>query len=141
MTESVLNLLIVDDDDVTAESVARSLKRISAKHRIVEARDGIEALETLQGKSDRRLMKPYVILLDLNMPRMNGFEFLASLRADEQLRQSVVFVLTTSEAYTDRVRAYEEFIAGYMVKASVGPQFATLARLLTEYSQAVTLPE
>jgi len=141
MTESGLNLLIIDDDDVTAESVARSLKRIGAKYRIVEAKDGLEALDILCGKSDRRIAKPYVILLDLNMPRMNGFEFLGALRADERVRESVVFVLTTSEAYTDRVRAYDEYIAGYMLKSSVGPQFATLARLLSEYSQAVTLPE
>jgi CheY-like chemotaxis protein len=141
MTESDFNLLIVDDDDVTAESVARSLKRVGAKYRIVEAKDGREALDILRGKLDRRIAKPFVILLDLNMPRMNGFEFLEALRGDEQLRESVVFVLTTSEAYTDRVNAYEGYIAGYMVKASVGPQFTKLARLLTEYSQAVTLPE
>jgi len=74
------------------------------------------------------------------MPRMNGFEFLQHLRADPNLHDEVVFVLTTSDADTDRTRAYHENIAGYMVKASVGPQFSKLAQLLQSYRSAVRLP-
>jgi CheY-like chemotaxis protein len=74
------------------------------------------------------------------MPLMNGFEFLAALRADPALRDTVVFVLTTSNAETDRARAYHENIAGYIVKSATGPQFSGLARFLTEYHRAVQLP-
>jgi CheY-like chemotaxis protein len=84
--------------------------------------------------------RPRVTLLDLNMPRMNGFEFLQHLRADPDLCDDVVFVLTTSDADTDRVRAYHEHIAGYMVKAAVGPQFSRLAQLLELYHRAIRLP-
>ncbi|WP_141289365.1 response regulator, partial [Ideonella azotifigens] len=80
------------------------------------------------------------VLLDLNMPRMDGFEFLQQLRADPALCDEVVFVLTTSDADADRVRAYHENVAGYMVKALVGPQFAKLAQLLVSYRLAVRLP-
>ena len=74
------------------------------------------------------------------MPRMNGFEFLTALRADRKLQDEVVFVLTTSDADEDRTHAYHEQIAGYMVKAAVGPQFAKLAGLLLAYRSAVSLP-
>ena len=74
------------------------------------------------------------------MPRMDGFEFLQALRSDPRLRDLVVFVLSTSEADADRTRAYHQNIAGYLVKSSVGPQFARLARMLLSYQSVVTLP-
>jgi CheY-like chemotaxis protein len=88
----------------------------------------------------RRVPRPRVILLDLNMPRMNGFEFLQALRADEALTDDIVFVLTTSDADTDRSRAYRQHVAGYMVKAEVGPQFSRLAQLLMDYQAGVRWP-
>ncbi len=86
------------------------------------------------------MSRPFIVLLDLNMPRMNGFEFLAAIRQDAQLRDSVIFVLTTSDSDADRSRAYQELIAGYMVKSAVGPQFSKLAGLLNEFSRVVKLP-
>ena len=84
--------------------------------------------------------RPRVVVLDLNKPRMDGFEFLKHLRADPLLRDDVVFVLTTSDTDNDRVRAYHENIAGYMVKAAIGPRFSRLANLLVSYQSAVNLP-
>jgi CheY-like chemotaxis protein len=81
------------------------------------------------------------VLLDLNMPRMNGFEFLRELRSDRELRRTVVFVLTTSDIQSDRMRAYEECIAGYIVKSRIGPQCSGLARFLTEYREMVLPPD
>jgi CheY-like chemotaxis protein len=141
MSKSFLNVLVVDDDDVAAESVMRSLKKADVECQVVVAQDGIDALEVLRGTSDRHIQRPFVILLDLNMPRMNGFEFLEALRAESKLRDSIVFVLTTSDADSDRSRAYHEFIAGYMVKSSVGPQFSKLSRLLSDYASAIKLPD
>jgi CheY-like chemotaxis protein len=136
-----VNILLVDDDDVAAESVVRSLRKHTVDFPVTLARDGIEALEILRNPlPDLRIEKPYIILLDLNMPRMDGFEFLQEIRGDKQLHDSIVFVLTTSDADTDRTRAYHENIAGYMVKSSVGPQFAKLAALLENYRSTVALP-
>lgn len=136
-----INILLVDDDDVAAESVVRSLQKHTVDFPVTLARDGIEALEILRKTHpDLSIEKPYIILLDLNMPRMNGFEFLQETRSDKQLRDSVIFVLTTSDFDSDRTRAYQESIAGYMVKSAVGPQFSKLAALLNDYRNIVALP-
>jgi CheY-like chemotaxis protein len=137
-----INILLVEDDDVAAEAVSRNLKKLSIDYPIIHANDGLEALEILLDKhSEKKITKPFLVLLDLNMPRMNGFEFLNTIRSDDKLKESVVFVLTTSDDDKDRSRAYHECIAGYMVKSSVGPQFAKLAALLESYKMAVTLPK
>jgi CheY-like chemotaxis protein len=131
----------VDDDDVGAESVIRSLRRSSAPINVLWVEDGLEALEVLRGQHPvLSIERPLVVLLDLNMPRMDGFEFLAALRHDPQLKDLVVFVLSTSASEADCMRAYHENIAGYLVKSAVGPQFAKLARMLISYQAAVTLP-
>ena len=136
------NILLVEDDDVAAEAVTRSLKKNGVTFPVVTAEDGMTALEILRGRHPtRKIAYPYIILLDLNMPRMNGFEFLQELRKDPQLSSAVVFVLTTSDAPSDRARAYRENIAGYMVKAAVGPQFSRLAKFLEEYRSTILLPE
>lgn len=137
-----ITILLVEDDDVAAEAVSRNLKKMSIDYPIVHANDGQEALDILLNKHpDKKIIRPFLVLLDLNMPRMNGFEFLNIIRNDKHLKDSVVFVLTTSDDDKDRSRAYHECIAGYMVKSSVGPQFAKLAALLESYKMAVTLPK
>ncbi len=139
--ECKVSILLVDDDDVAAESVVRSLRKHAMDFPVVLARDGLEALEILRGDhTDLIIERPYLVLLDLNMPRMDGFEFLHEVRNDNNLRDSIIFVLTTSDADSDRTRAYHENIAGYMVKSAVGPQFAKLASLLDNYRSTVSLP-
>lgn len=135
-------LLIVDDDDVAVEGVMRSLRKHGDfRCQTIAAGDGQEALEILRGQHpDKSVNRPYLVLLDLNMPRMDGFEFLEAVRGDEALRQAVIFVLTTSSRDADRARAYEANIAGYMVKSAVGPQFSRLAQFLGRYADAVKLP-
>jgi len=134
-------ILLVEDDDVAAESVVRSLQKHGCNYPVVWAEDGQQALDMLRDKDAAHVVpRPRVILLDLNMPRMNGFEFLQQLRADPVLRGDVVFILTTSTADSDRTRAYQECIAGYMVKSAVGPQFVKLVSLLNSYQNAVRLP-
>jgi CheY-like chemotaxis protein len=134
------SVLLVDDDDVAAEAVVRGLRKHSMHCPIVIAEDGSAALQILRGSHARTISKPYIVLLDLNMPRMNGIEFLRELRLDIALKGTVVFVLTTSGAEADRARAYDQNIAGYMVKSAVGPQFSGLARFLTEYRSTVLFP-
>jgi CheY-like chemotaxis protein len=140
MNNGSIDILVIDDDELTAEIVERRLRDTLLQHRVIAACDGQDALDVLKGKSDRRVRSPYIILLDLNMPRMNGFEFLEALRADAELRDSVVFVLSTSDADADRSRAYHELVAGYMVKSAVGPQFSKLAKLLKQYTETIWLP-
>ena len=136
-----VNILIVDDDDVSAEAIVRSLRKNALNFPITLARDGMEALQILRREhNDLTIEKPYLILLDLNMPRMNGFEFLQEIRSDNELHDSIIFVLTTSNAESDRTRAYHQNIAGYMVKSAVGPQFTKLANLLDNYRSAIILP-
>ena len=114
---------------------------VAATFPVVWAEDGAQALAALRGDDPSRpVPRPRVTLLDLNMPRMNGFEFLQALRADESLTDDIVFVLTTSDADTDRSRAYHQHVAGYMVKAAVGPQFSRLAQLLIDYQASVKWP-
>jgi CheY-like chemotaxis protein len=141
MRSRPVSLLLVEDDDVAAEAVIRGLKKHAVDWTVVPAEDGGVALQILrQSHAERRIENPYIVLLDLNMPGMSGFEFLRELRSDPVLRGTVVFVLTASDAPIDQARAYQEIIAGYMVKANIGPQFAGLARFLMEFRSAVHLP-
>jgi CheY-like chemotaxis protein len=135
------SLLLVDDDDVAAEAVVRGLHKHGVPCPIVIAEDGTVALQILRGgHPGRRIHGPRLVLLDLNMRGMNGFEFLRELRADAALHGTVVFVLTTSDADSDVERAYDLCIAGYLVKSALGPQLAGLARFLMEYGAAAVLP-
>jgi CheY-like chemotaxis protein len=143
MTDApAMNILLVEDDDVAAEAVLRGLRRHAPECHVTLAEDGLVALQILRGQHDtHRISKPHIVLLDLNMPRMNGFEFMKELRADSELRGTVVFVLTTSDIPAVRARAYQKFIAGYIVKSAVGPQCSGLARFVTQYREVVRLPE
>ncbi len=134
-------VLLVDDDDVDAEMVVRGFKKHGMTNPITIAENGQEALKTLRGEGGEPFAKPFLILLDINMPGMNGLEFLEELRADSRLRDSVVFVLTTSSAEKDRAQAYRKNVAGYIVKSDVGPSFAKAADLLACYCSTVTLPQ
>jgi CheY-like chemotaxis protein len=109
-------LLLVEDDLVERRAVARALgQRRSAEMRI--ARDGVEALDILRG--DERAERPWVILLDLNLPRMGGLELLAELRRDPALASAVVVVLSTSTREEDRSAAAAFGVAGYVVKSEL----------------------
>lgn len=144
MTNAILSsditVLLVDDDDVAIEGVLRGVRRQGLECKMETACDGLEALQILRGTHESKsITSPFLILLDLNMPRMDGFH-LEAVRADNQLRNSVIFVLTTSARDADRMRAYEENVAGYMMKSAVGPQFVKLMALLHSYAQSVVLP-
>jgi len=134
-------VLLVDDDDVATEGVLRSFRKHEVPSHTVTARDGHEALEILRGLHPyKSIHTPVIVLLDLNMPRMDGFQFLEEMRADPVLRRTVVFVLSTSARDQDRTRAYDEQVAGYMVKSAVGPQFALLADFMNQYARTQNLP-
>jgi CheY-like chemotaxis protein len=132
-----VSILLVDDDDVDAMGVLRALKRLKILNSVVRARDGVEALEMLRNGSVQR---PFVILLDINMPRMNGLEMLEAVRNDPLLSSSVVFMLTTSQDDQDRLNAYQQHVAGYIVKRHAGDGFLRVMEMLDRYWRVVELP-
>lgn len=136
-----LRLLLVEDDDIDAEGVERALRRAQISNPIERAIGGIEALARLRGTDGRPpLQRPYLILLDLNMPRMGGLTFLEELRADPVLSDSIVFVLTTSDADRDKAAAYSSHVAGYMLKSRVGRYFSNLLQWLDPYWTNIEFP-
>ncbi|OUS36204.1 two-component system response regulator [Rhodobacterales bacterium 56_14_T64] len=135
-----IRILLVEDDDVDAEMVIRGFRKSRIGNEITVAENGLQALKILRANGGDEFEKPYIVLLDLNMPRMNGFDFLDELRGDENLKDSIVFVLTTSKADVDRARSYEKNVAGYLVKSEVGPSFTKAVDLLRCYWTTVTLP-
>jgi len=138
---NLVTLLLVEDDEIDVMGIRRALDDLKIKNPVVVAYDGVEALDHLRGTNGReRISGPYIILLDLNMPRMNGIEFLDELRDDPRLHASVVFVLTTSAADEDRVNAYEHNIAGYIVKADPATSFRKAIELIDFYWTIVELP-
>lgn len=141
MSEQLVHVLLVDDDEIDVEAVQRAFAEFKITNPITVARDGVEALAMLRGESGYDpLPRPYVILLDLNMPRMDGLEFLRHLRSDPELSTSIVFVLTTSKSEEDMVAAYNLHVAGYFLKSLVGEQFFNLPRMMESYWRVVEFP-
>ncbi len=130
-------LFIVDDDDIDAIALERALRKLRLLNTVIRARDGREALELLRAG---KVSSPYMILLDLNMPRMNGLEFLESLRTDPLLTHAVVFVLTTSKSDEDLVAAYRQHVAGYVFKQHMDRDFLEVVGLIEHYWRLVELP-
>ena len=133
-----VTLLLVEDDDVDAINIERSFTKQRINNTIIRAHDGVEALELLR---DGTVNLPYIILLDLQMPRMSGLEFLKEIRKDEKLQSSVIFVLTTSDDETDILKSYRNNIAGYFVKDETEDSFMKIVNLLDGYWKVVHLPK
>ena len=132
-----VSLLIVDDDDIDATALKRALYKLKLLNPLYRAKDGVEALELLRAGE---IPAPYIILLDINMPRMNGIEFLEVLRADPDLTHSVVFIITTSKSDEDILAAYREHVAGYLLKQRMDSDFLQVVSLLDHYWRVIELP-
>lgn len=136
-----LHIILVEDDDVDAEAITRAFQAIGVAARTTRFIDGRAAIDALRGPFGAQLQsEPYLILLDLNMPRMNGIAFLDELRQDLTLRRSIVFALTGSDEGRDMAAAYDRRVAGYLVKASQGIDYGALRELLEVYYQAIEFP-
>ncbi len=136
-----VTILLVDDDAVDSMAVKRAFRQLKIANPVVEAHDGIEALERLRGENGyEKVSEPLLILLDLNMPRMGGIEFLQELRGDPLLRRTLVLVMTTSSADEDRRLAYEKNIAGYVLKHRPKESFLEAIRMLELYWRTIEFP-
>ena len=124
------HILLIEDDDIDAMTVRRTLKELGATNPLDREVDGESALAFLRDGTQPR---PGLILLDLNMPRMNGIEFLAEIKRDDTLRRIPVVVLTTSSEEGDRIAAFSNSVAGYMVKPVDYPQFVGIMALIRDY--------
>ncbi|MBA3890334.1 MAG: response regulator [Gemmatimonadaceae bacterium] len=136
--DRLLNILLVDDDEVDVMNVQRAFKKNNIANPLFHAGDGVEALEKLRGgeiPSDRR-----IVLLDLNMPKMNGIEFLRALRDDPELQATPVVVLTTSNDERDRIEAFRLNVAGYILKPVTFTNFCEVMAALNKYWALVELP-
>ena len=138
MTEKTLNILLVEDDQVDVMNVKRAFEKNRITNPLYVAADGVEALHMLRSgvvPLDRRM-----VLLDLNMPKMNGIEFLRQLRADPSLQHTPVVVLTTSNDERDKIDAYNLNVAGYLVKPVTFINFVEVMAALNKYWTLVELP-
>lgn len=107
-----LNILFIEDDAIEQMKFDRVLENLHANHHVTEAQNGEEALSILASQKEL----PDIILLDINMPRMDGIEFLSLLKADEKLKFLPTIILTTSNNSREVLKCYEIGIAGYIVK-------------------------
>ncbi|MFH1150959.1 MAG: response regulator [Actinomycetota bacterium] len=131
-------ILLVEDDLVDRMTVERALKEIHVANRLDMVSDGQEALDFLR---DPAREKPGIILLDLNMPRMSGIEFLQVIKQDDILKRIPVVVLTTSKDERDRVDSFNLGVAGYMIKPVDYMQFVEVVKAIDLYWTLSELPD
>lgn len=143
MENKTLNVLLVEDDEVDVMNVKRAFQRKNIKNPLYVASNGIEALKILRGESSDSPIIPQqrrIILLDLNMPKMGGLEFLQELRADSKLKPIPVIILTTSNEDKDRIEAYNLNVAGYILKPVTFLSFAEVMVALNKYWALCEMP-
>lgn len=132
------NILLVEDDVVDAMTVKRALKEIHVTNQLHTVGNGEEALEFLRSSKNDH---PGIILLDLNMPKMNGLEFLKIMKAEPNMKRIPVVVLTTSKEEQDKIESFELGVAGYMIKPVDYMQFVETMRTIDMYWTLSELPE
>jgi len=141
MNPSQVTILLVEDDDIDAATVVRGLASAKIINPLVRAQDGVEALDMLLGTNGRaKLQPPYLLLVDIRMPRLDGLGLIREIRRNQMLQRTIIFALTTSDSDRDRMAAYDEHVAGYIVKSNTHDQFLQLARMLEYYLLIVELP-
>ncbi len=131
-------VLLVEDDRVDTMTTQRAFKELKIPNQLSTSGNGEEALEYLK---DENTEKPCLLLLDLNMPRMNGIEFLEIIKQDDNLKKIPVIILTTSNEEKDKIESFSLSVAGYMVKPIDYQQFVEMIKTIDIYWTASELPE
>ena len=141
MSEQLVNILLVEDDEVDIMNVKRAFRKNNITNPVHVARNGLEALELLKGENpDNKIPMPRIILLDINMPKMGGIEFLNELRKLPELRSISVFVMTTSNEESDKIAAYDLNVAGYILKPLSFEGFSSAVAILNHYWHLCEIP-
>ncbi len=133
--EKLLNILLVEDDSVDVMNVQRAFVKNNITNPLHIAFNGVEALNMLRGSNGKPKLNPMprIILLDINMPKMNGLEFLRAIRNDNDLKSVSVFVMTTSNDDQDKIEAYNLNVAGYILKPLSFEKFVNAVAVLNSY--------
>jgi CheY-like chemotaxis protein len=141
LTPTSVTILLVEDDDIDAVTIERGLTRAKIANPLIRARDGVEALEMLLGTNGQpRLPPPYLLLIDIRMPRLDGLALIRAIRSNPSLQRTIIFILTSSDDERDRNAAYDAHVAGYIVKSNSPEQFRALAGMLEYYLLIVSPP-
>lgn len=143
MEDKLLNILLIEDDSVDVMNVQRAFKKNNITNPLHIAFNGVEALNMLRGTNGKPRMNPQprIILLDINMPKMNGLEFLRELRNDPELKSISVFVMTTSNDDQDKIEAYRLNVAGYILKPLSFEKFVNAVSILNSYWKLCEQPD
>ncbi len=124
-----MNILFIEDDNIELMKLRRTIAKLKLKHDVTEAKNGEEALQKLDSADSL----PDIILLDLNMPRMSGIEFLKILKAHDTLKYLPTVILTTSENRADLLECYKIGIAGYVIKPLKYEEYQSKLQKVLEY--------
>ena len=141
--DKLQNILLVEDDSVDVMNVQRAFKKTNITNPLYIAFNGVEAFNMLRGTNGKPKLNPTprIILLDINMPKMNGLEFLKELRNDPEFRSISVFVMTTSNDDNDKIEAYKLNVAGYILKPLSFEKFVNSISILNSYWKLCEQPE
>lgn len=141
--DSKVHVLLVEDDEVDIQNVQRAFQKHNVNNPLLVARNGAEALDMLYGSNGQTKLDPLpkIILLDLNMPKVNGIEFLRKLRQDPSFNSVLVFVLTTSNEEKDKIAAYHLNVAGYILKPVQFQDFLETVSILNLYWALLEFPK
>lgn len=140
MNRNLINILLVEDDEVDVMNVRRAFKKNNINNPLFVANNGLEALKHLREGLEKGDQVFKIILLDINMPKMNGIEFLHEVRKDHQLKSLSIFVMTTSDEEKDKVAAYDLNVAGYILKPLSFENFVSAVAVLNHYWQLCEHP-
>jgi len=139
---NLINILLVEDDEVDIMNVQRAFKKNKITNPLFIARNGLEALTLLRGDNSQRMVPlPKIVLLDINMPKMGGIEFLNEIRKHPELRSISVFVMTTSNEESDKIAAYDLNVAGYILKPLSFEGFSSAVAILNHYWHLCEMPQ
>lgn len=142
MEDNLINILLVEDDMVDVMNVQRAFKKNNITNPLHVAHNGLEALNMLKGVNGVKRLDPLpkIVLLDINMPKMNGIEFLKEMRADKELKSISVFIMTTSNEDSDKFEAYSLNVAGYILKPINFEKFVSAVSTLNNFWKMIELP-
>ena len=137
-----VSILLVEDDQIDAKAFMRAMETQRISNPVIRAKDGVEAWEILKGMhGDTPLARPHIIILDINMPRMNGHEFLEAVRNDAETRDARVYVFTTSDSKRDVSLAYRNNANGYIVKPTGSRDLVGILETLQAYWSICECPD